>query len=918
MTRFAWKRCLAGGLIGVLLASQLCAAAWPILPAQTVAGEASDTAAQVTDRYRFGADHLSGSGAVVYDAQTDAYRIDGSGILHAVFTLPASGDYQLAVTYRLEDGSSKPFVFTLAVNDREAARHELARVFEYETDGELPEDAQGNQIKPAQHTTAAFFDGIVRRTDYLAGEIYALPLQAGENTLVFTLEEQQAEVQAVTLFRMTGAAAYHRPAAYRDNSESLVVEAEYPQYTSDSTLYPVADRTSAATTPYHHTLIRLNTIGGSSWQEPGQWISWELPVAESGYYRISLRVRQNVTRGMRSFRRITIDGTVPCAELEAYPFVYSRDWQVVTLGNEAEDFYFYLTAGTHTLAMEATMGSTVAVYEELEQAVADLNALYLQIIKITGTSPDLYRTYNLDVTIPGLKEELTGLRDRLTGIVATYEAAVGHVGSELSFLSEMANMLDTFARDASRIPTSLDAFNSNISTMSTLLTTLTQQPLQVDKIQMSGAGATVMRVSATFLESLTNGVKSFFASFMTDYNTMGGGDDSGRSLTVWTTSARDQANILKELIDNRFTPQTGIGVRLSLVTSGLSEAVMAGRGPDVGLGLARTNPIDMGARGVLTDLTNMPDFDEVRARYQASALNAYTYGDKVFALPETQDFYLMYVRTDILQQLGLERPETWDDLRDTVSVLSDENMQIGMPQSILGSWLVQAGMTYYQPGFEQTVFSTQAAYDVYADYIRIYKDYEQPYYFNAGNRFKTGIMPIVIDLLSFANTIAVLAPEIQGQWDVYELPGMRMDDGTIRKGGDATGIASVLFKACEDTQAGYAFLSWWSQADVQASYGMELENRLGAAGRYTPANIEAFESLNWTASQRGRINAQRAVLSEIPEIPGSYIITRNMTNLFLDVMNNGAVLRESMIRYATIMDKELAYKQTEMAMIADD
>lgn len=177
----------------------------------------------------------------------------------------------------------------------------------------------------------------------------------------------------------------------------------------------------------------------------------------------------------------------------------------------------------------------------------------------------------------------------------------------------------------------------------------------------------------------------------------------------------------------------------------------------------------------------------LRSRFQSSALNPYTYKDRVFGLPETQDFYMMYVRTDILEPLGVTPPETWDDLPGVITTLSQQNMEIGIPQALLGSLLVQNGLSYYQPGFEKTVFSTQEAYDVYAQYIAFYRDYKQPYNYNAANRFKTGVMPIVFDLLSFYNTMAVLAPEIKGQWEVYALPGVRQPDGSIRRSGDATG-----------------------------------------------------------------------------------------------------------------------------------
>lgn len=85
-------------------------------------------------------------------------------------------------------------------------------------------------------------------------------------------------------------------------------------------------------------------------------------------------------------------------------------------------------------------------------------------------------------------------------------------------------------------------------------------------------------MKAGFWDSLINGIKSFFASFLTDYTVLGKAGEGERALSVWLTSSRDQANLLKSMLDEDFTPQSGIRVQLSLVDSGLTEAVMAGRG----------------------------------------------------------------------------------------------------------------------------------------------------------------------------------------------------------------------------------------------------------------------------------------------------------------------------------------------------
>ena len=50
----------------------------------------------------------------------------------------------------------------------------------------------------------------------------------------------------------------------------------------------------------------------------------------------------------------------------------------------------------------------------------------------------------------------------------------------------------------------------------------------------------------------------------------------------------------------------------------------------------------------------------------------------------------------------------------------------------------------------------------------------------------------------------------------------------------------------------------------------------------------------------------------MPEIPASYILSRNLANAFLDVVKDGRNARETIGTYAVIMDNELERKQKEL------
>jgi hypothetical protein len=108
-------------------------------------------------------------------------------------------------------------------------------------------------------------------------------------------------------------------------------------------IYPISDRSSPATEPYHYSKIRLNTIGGEKWQNSGQWLIWNFNAAEDGFYKIALKARQNVINGAISSRRIFIDGVVPFSEMNEVSFSYDSEWQMKTLQDKANSPYMFGT-----------------------------------------------------------------------------------------------------------------------------------------------------------------------------------------------------------------------------------------------------------------------------------------------------------------------------------------------------------------------------------------------------------------------------------------------------------------------------------------------------------------------------------------------------------------------------------------------
>ncbi len=259
--------------------------------------------------------------------------------------------------------------------------------------------------------------------------------------------------------------------------------------------------------------------------------------------------------------------------------------------------------------------------------------------------------------------------------------------------------------------------------------------------------------------------------------------DDPNSIKVWIGIGRDQAQILKQMIEDTFTPETGIRVNLELVNEMqrlLVPASIAGTQPDVAIGVA---DMDLAFRGAVLDLATFPDFPEVAKRFKKSALLPFTFREHVFALPDIQSFPMLFYRKDILADLGLEVPQTWDDVFRILPELQNHHLEFGLTPSIYTylQFLYQKGVSLYKEDGVAVNLDSEAAIQTFIEMTNLYTQSGLPLEFNFINRFRMGEMPLGISNYGDYNTLSVFAPELRGQWGMAPIPGVRMPDGTINR-----------------------------------------------------------------------------------------------------------------------------------------
>ena len=807
---------------------------------------------------------------------------------------------------------------------------------------EVRKDNQGNDIRPTQVERFEKQSAYCKDDMGYQTEPYAFYFKEGENELTIRAVNEPVILCAVSLTPIMKSPTYAEYAAAQPEvsaseealNYSQTIQGESAVLRSTPSLYGRYDRSSALTEPYSVSNSILNYIGGEPWTHPGEWIQWEFEVPEDGYYNISIKARQMYQRGALSARTVYIDGEIPFEDLEAVTFSYSTGWDMHTLSDkEGTPFRFWLKKGSHSIRMEVTMGEMGPVLKSVEDSIFRLNQIYRKILVLTGANPDKYRDYNLKRIYPEAIEAMDLESKRLYKIVDDTVAITGEKSDRIASAQTLAVQLETFVKKNERITESFQNFRDNITSLGTAMQNMAESKLDVDLIMVTGENVNVPEVRSNVFQDIIHEVRSCLSSYTVDYNSLGDKyEDTDDVVEIWITTGRDQSTVLKNLVDNTFTAKTGIKVNVKLVLQdAILPAVVAGNGPDVVLSLSGWFAVNYAMRNAVEDLTQFEDFEEVTKPFTKSILEPLTYNDSkkigIYGLPETQDFAVLFYRKDIMEELGLPIPQTWDELIAELPTIQGNSLTIGInfpdirvvDNSVLNSMIYQNGGEIYDKEAKHTLVDSEAGVAGFKQYTSLYNDYGLPVVFDFPSRFRSGEMPMGIQNYNMYNTLMVSAPEIRGLWDFTMFPGTMKEDGTIDHTAQTSGQCCMMIATNNETKKknAWEFMKWWVSADAQVRFGREMESILGASARYQTANQDALTQLAWSDKQLKVLKEQMSQTRGFPEIAGGYSTQRHLINAVRKVINTKEDQRETLLTYARTINEEIKIKRREFNLPVD-
>jgi len=889
-------------------------------------------------------DFVLPDGEELLEDQINYEWIEDSSIFINV-EVPFDGLYYLHLNYMSLSHTHMPIGLAVKLNGAEVSPYYEASQITLptlwkETSHELGTDRYGNDVSIAQETVDMYQNILVRDARRLYLDGLGFYLEQGLN--IIEIEKISGslllkEVHVETKQTYPTYDTYIQDYFEKTTSEFLRIEAEENIYKNSSTIARGISR-DPLVLPFSMTKLRLNVLGTDSYDTGGDAVTWVADVIEPGWYYITLRaqmLRQNTT----AYRTLYINGQIPFEEAKHLPVSYDRDWQNATLQTiNQEDIKVYLEPGD-LITLEVDSSLFAAPLEKLRMISSEMSALGLDVTKLTRNNTDRGIDWDMLAYFPNLNEDLNRWIVELDEVKEVIEALYGFnrtaqiVRDIVAARQKIVTILGNINELPRRLTLLSTGSSSAVQLISNQFDNLVKQPIVLDAIFIHTDLEDLPQANPNFFRSFYVSMSRFFLSFF-DPSYLEKADPD--ELEIWVNRSRQYVDLLQKITDDQFTTQTGIKVKVSLVNddSKLLLANSANQQPDAALGISAWIPNEYGMRGMLYDMSQAPNLGQTLSVFNPEQLIPMTYDHKLYGLPETQNFFVLFYRRDILEQLDLNVPNTWQDVLDMLPVLRRYGMSFYIPlssSSALKSFDSTApliyqfeGKIYADDGFgsaiddEKTIQALTFMTDLYREYSM---PFQVPSFFNS---FRYGDIPIGIGDFGMYLQLTNAASDISGLWDIALVPGIEHEkwneasqslETEINRSMGGAQQASIIFEKSDKKAEAWTYLSWWMSTETQILFSNTLLNTLGTRYIWNTANIDAFEQLSIQKDHKDIILEQWTHLKEVPKIPGSYIVEREISNTWNSVVYNDANLRSTVSDALIKIDRELERKMMEFGYL---
>ena len=850
---------------------------------------------------------------------------------------PETALYWIKFDYLSYDDSILPIELSFKV-DGEYPFYE-ARNLQFETtwitDGEVDLDRYNNEIVTMPEKDKTWESKYLMDASYRYSEPLMVYLDEGKHTFEISMSEGSVLFGNVALEAPQDVVEYEGSReAYGENLIEIEAEDFFERNSSsihsageyDSSLSPVSSKERV-----------LNILDGDSFKTAGDTVTYQFKVESPGYYYLAMNYRQGDKNDFPVYMDIRVDGEIPNTAFQSYPVASTKKYITSSFTDEhGQNLSVYLEEGVHTISFTISADALRFALEAVDEIMNGVNDLSLEVTKVAGTNKDKYRDLKLTRYIPDVQHRLYSWVDQLNALMKQaaelpgVEAESGEDVAAFAYLGIAAKQLKTLGDEPDELIYRVDELSTSVNSINTQIANfvdiINDNIVSIDRIYLYQEDAK-LPTGLNFFQSLWMSICRFFYSFFGQSYSITNVDED--HIQVWVARPRQYVEIMQKMIDEQFTPATGIEVDLSLMPDAnklvLSNA--SGDTPDVATGINYAIPFELGTRGALVDLTKFDNYKEIFGRYSEGLLVPSVIGDGFYSLPETMNFYVMFYRTDVLEKIGLEVPNTMDEL---IAMLPDLQMR-GLnvfyqtaPMLAMRNFhgttplIFQNGGSLYGRTAQELLVDSEECIEGFTQLTELFTLYDLPVDVpNFYQHFRNGDLPIGFADFNSYNLILNAAPEIANSWGIALIPGVEDEEtGEILRYMSGGAESTVMFESNDEReQQAWEFMSWWSSAEVQAEFGQMLQIMYGDEYIWPTANLEAFAMLPFPTSDKEIVLEQASYILEPPRLLGSYMLEREMSNAFNNVVVDGENLRSRIDDVVKTVNRETNRKLEEFGYI---
>ena len=872
-----------------------------------------------------------------YEYVNDVLAVKAGDTVTLTIDVPVSGRYVMSFDYLSYDESILPVEMGMKIDGGYPFYEARSMKFEttWVSDG-VDVDRYGNEIVSLPDKLIRWEHKEVMDASYRYSDPLPVELTAGVHKLELNIQEGTLLLGNISL-EAPGDVAEYAGSTKAEGNALITIEAEDFYQRNDSSIHAIGEYGSSLS-PLSATTTVLNIIDEDSFNEAGQTVSYQFHVDNAGYYYIGMNYRQSEKNDFPVFVDWKIDGEIPNSAFKSYQVEAANKFRTVTLTDDNDDkLSVYLEPGDHTISLTISADNLRYALEAVDEIMSGISDLSLEVTKVAGTNKDKYRDLKLTRYIPDVQDRLLGWVDELYSLAEQAQPYVNAKSPDkvaaFSYLLIAANQLKSLAEKPNELVYRVDELSTSVNSINTQIANfvdlINDNDLSIDRIYIYQDGARLPKGQNIF-QSIGTSLKRFGYSFMGQSYSASNTDES--HIQVWVNRPRTYVEIMQKMIDEKFTPETGIEVDLSIMTDAqkliLSNA--SGDTPDIATGINYSIPFDLAIRGSLVDLSKFDNYKEVFGRYSEGLLVPSVVGDGLYSLPETMNFYVMFYRTDILSKLGLSVPNTMDELIAMLPDLQMRGLNVYYPTAamlVMRNFHGTTPIIYQMDGalYGDTALDilvdSEATVEGFTELTELFTLYDLPVDVpNFYQHFRNGDLPIGIADFNSYNLILNAAPEIANSWSIALVPGIEDEEtGEVKRYMSGGAESTVMFSSDDEReQKAWQFMEWWSRADIQAEFGQRLQILYGDEYIWPTANLEAFERLPYPTSDKDIILTQAQYILETPRLLGSYMMERELSNAFNDVVVNGDTVRSRIDEVAKTVLRETERKLEEFGYIDSD